>query len=122
MCRKLNINRSTLSELKAERTKTLSTNAISTIATYFDVSTDYLLGNVSEPFFYLDNKRTINELNSFESGNTVPDVNNDPELAEYLEELRTRPEMKMMFDLAKNATKEDVEKAVKIIEALFNKD
>ena len=40
------------------------------------------------------------------------------ELQEYLEELKNRSEMRMLFRLAKNATKEDVEKAVKIIEAL----
>lgn len=40
------------------------------------------------------------------------------ELDEYLEELKTRPEMKMLFSLAKGATKEDVEQAVAIIEAL----
>ena len=51
-----------------------------------------------------------------------PLVNNDEELTEYLEELRTRPEMKMLFNLAKGATKEDVEKAVKIVEAFLKKD
>lgn len=45
-------------------------------------------------------------------------VNNDAELTNYLEELRTRPEMRMLFSVAKDATKEDVEKAVAIIEAL----
>lgn len=48
--------------------------------------------------------------------------NADSELQEYLEELKTRPEMRMLFSLAKGATKEDVEKAVKIIEALQNND
>ncbi len=40
------------------------------------------------------------------------------ELQEYLEELKNREEMRMLFSLAKGATKEDVEQAVKIIEAL----
>lgn len=53
--------------------------------------------------------------------NDAPPVNGDEELTEYLEELRTRPEMKMLFSLTKTATKEDVEKAVKIIEALLGK-
>lgn len=43
------------------------------------------------------------------------------ELTEYLDELHKRPEMKMLFKVAKKATKEDVEKAVKIIE-MFKKD
>lgn len=42
----------------------------------------------------------------------------DPELMEYLDELKNRSEMRMLFKLAKNATREDVEQAVKIIEAL----
>lgn len=68
------------------------------IADYFHVSVDYLCGN---------EEKTISE---------------DAELNEYLEMLRTRPEMKMMFQLAKGATKEDVEKAVRVIEAMFGKD
>lgn len=40
----------------------------------------------------------------------------DDEINEYLEELHKRPEMKTLFSVAKKATKEDIEKAVKIIE------
>ncbi len=43
---------------------------------------------------------------------------NDDEINEYLEELHKRPEMKTLFSVAKKATKEDIEKAVKIIEML----
>lgn len=42
----------------------------------------------------------------------------DPELNEYLTVLRDRPEMRMLFSLTKNANKEDVETAVRLIEAL----
>ena len=63
------------------------------IANYFNVSIDYLLGK-EEP------------------------TAEDGELQEYLEELKNRPEMRMLFSLAKGATKEDVEQAVAIIEAL----
>lgn len=45
-------------------------------------------------------------------------LTDDIELQEYLEELKNRSEMRMLFSLAKGATKEDVEQAVKIIEAL----
>ena len=40
------------------------------------------------------------------------------ELQQYLEELKNRNEMRILFSVAKNATKEDVMQAVKIIEAL----
>ena len=69
------------------------------IADYFGVSVDYLCGKKEKPL-----------------------VNDDEELTEYLEQLRTRPELKMMFQLTKDASKEDVEKAVKVIEAMLGKD
>ena len=65
------------------------------LADLFGVSAGVLLGREDEPL-----------------------VNNDPELTEYLEVLRDRPEMRMLFSITKGAAKEDVEAAVKIIEAL----
>ena len=60
----------------------------------------------------------VNMATFFPSGELPKAVSYDPELNAYLEELRTRPEMRMLFSVAKGATKEDVEKAVAIIEAL----
>ena len=48
-------------------------------------------------------------------------VNADPELTEYLSVLRDRPEMRMLFSLTKDARREDVETAVRLIEALRGK-
>ncbi|MBE7053373.1 MAG: helix-turn-helix transcriptional regulator [Ruminococcaceae bacterium] len=64
------------------------------IADFFGVSVEYLLGK-------------------------EVDTSEDAELNNYLQELRTRPEMRMLFNLAKGATKSDVEKAVKIIETII---
>ncbi len=47
-----------------------------------------------------------------------PLVNEDEELTEYLDELKSRDEMRMLFSLAKDCTREQVEKAVQIIEVL----
>lgn len=68
------------------------------IAKYFNVPVEYLMGT--------------------EEPKEKPLINGDEELTEYLEQLRTRPEMRMLFSISKNATKEDVERAVAIIEAL----
>ena len=46
----------------------------------------------------------------------------DDEALELLEELKTRPEMRTLFSVSKKATKEDIMKAVKIIEALKGDD
>lgn len=43
MCKQLDIPRSILSELKAERTKSLTTEILCKIADYLECSTDYLL-------------------------------------------------------------------------------
>lgn len=49
LCGNIGIRRSFLSELKAGRTKSLSTEVLSKIAAYFNVSVDYLLtGNQKE--------------------------------------------------------------------------
>ena len=43
------------------------------LAIYFGVTTDYLLGNVSEPFFHLDNERIIREINSYSDDDLIPE-------------------------------------------------
>lgn len=50
-----------------------------------------------------------------------PLVNEDEELTDFLQMLKTRPECRMLFQISKDATKEDVEAAVRIIEALRKK-
>ena len=45
-------------------------------------------------------------------------VNDDPELTELLERVRDDPKYRMLFSVAKDATAEDIEKAIKIIQML----
>ena len=101
MCKNSGACRASLSDLKVGRKQNLSAETLSKIATHFSVTVDYLLGK--------------------EEQNEKPLVNGDQELTDYLEMLKTRPECRMLFQLTKNATKEDVEAAVRIIEALRNK-
>lgn len=69
------------------------------IAAYFEVSTDYLLiGH-----------------------DTARQHINDDEALEYLDELHKRPEMKTLFQVGRKATKEDIETAITVIEALRKK-
>lgn len=82
---------------------TPDTESIKKIAEYYNVSADYVLGLTEE----------IIPLDSHKPCNTKSDLD------EYLEELKNREEMRMLFKLAKGASKEDVEKAVKIIETLM---
>lgn len=94
---------------------TPSGETLDKVAAYFGVTTDFLLG---KPAYSVDIR--------YNSGSTdgqkeKPLVNGDEELTEYLEMLKTRPEIRMLFQLSKDATKEDVEQAVRVIEAIRNK-
>lgn len=87
------------------------------ISDYFGVTTDYLLnGDTPKPGKY--DRLEVSEI-SFNLGafGDVQDQEVD-EMTELLQELKTRPEMRMLFSLAKGATKEDVELAVAIIQRM----
>ena len=100
VCKELGFSNATATHWKQGSSP--SNNTLKKIADYFNVSVEYLLGETD-----IKEKALVNK---------------DAELTEYLEELRTRPEMRMLFSLAKGATKEDVQKAVAIIEALRKND
>lgn len=57
---------------------------------------------------------SVQELVDDEPREAKPQERN--ELTEYLDQLRERPEMRMLFSVAKNATKEEVESIARFIE------
>ena len=65
----------------------------------------------------LDTLKTFADLFNVDM-NTLTTGERNAELAELLDALRTRDDMRMLFKLAKDATPEDVRSAVRIIEAL----
>ncbi len=93
------IGQSTLSDWKSGRSVP-KIDKLKKIADYFGVSVNY---------FTEDDKKE------------KPAALEDDELSEYLEELKNRPEMRMLFSLTKGATKEEVERAVRIVEAALGK-
>lgn len=48
----------------------------------------------------------------------VPEDDEEEKFAEYLEDLRTRPEMKMLFKTSKGMTKEQIQAVVQMLENL----
>ena len=68
------------------------------IAEYFGVTTDYLLTGEKKQQAAID---------------VV-----DDDLREYLDELRSRPEQRLLFSVTKNATKSQIEAIVKMIEEM----
>lgn len=97
----INVGKSAVSQWESgARIPDLET--VNRLSSYFGVSVDYLLGRTDS-----------REAPQYDKIKTSAD-----EVTELLETLHKRPEMKMLFSITKNATKEDIEKAVKIIEAL----
>lgn len=61
----------------------------------------------------------IDMLDGTEKESQPPElVNNDPELTELLERVRDDPNIRMLFSVTKDATPEDIEKTIKIIQML----
>ena len=94
----LGMSRSFMTELRKGRAKGVNAETAARIADYLGVSTDYLLGK-----------------------SPTPQLTDDPmeqELAGYLEELRSRPEQRMLFSVTRKATRERVEAIVHLIEEM----
>jgi transcriptional regulator with XRE-family HTH domain len=72
------------------------------LATFFGVSTDYLLGRTNR-------KAPVHELS---------DGYEDAELREYLQQIKDDPSTRMMFDLARGATLEEIKATVAFLKAL----
>ena len=79
-------------------TATPKADTLQKIADYFGVTTDYLLtGEIKK---------------------ASDDMSEDEEMMEYLNELKNNPGMRILFSKAKGASKEDLEKVVKMIEIM----
>ena len=87
LCKEANIPKSTISELKQGRTKTLSTSTLSKIANYFGVSLDYF------------------------------DIDGIDDKKDDLFEKR-----KLLFDMSKKATKEQLDTFLVMFKALIDED
>ena len=101
----LGINKSNVSNWK-NNGYTPRGEALQRIADYFGVTTDYLLTG----------EQTKKSPSESGEGRAIDVV--DDELREYLDELRSRPEKKLLFSVTKNATKEQIEAIVKMVEAM----
>lgn len=93
------IPKSAIQRYATGQTSKIPLDRLQTLADVLMVSTQYLMGWEGQQ-------------------EQKPPAETDEELNDYLEDLRDRPELRMLFSLTRNATKEDVEAAVRIIEAL----
>ena len=89
--------------MKYENGETKNPRKLEQLANFFNVTTDYLLGNDSN---HIDTPATAYYL--------------DPETAEMAEELHKRKDMRMLFHAAKSSTPEDVKMVTDMLERFKN--
>lgn len=87
---------------------------IQKIADYFSLTKSQIIEDE------LYNKKKYENIKVYDEDDR-PYVLDDEALA-LIDSLRTRPEMKILFSVSKKATKDDILKTVKIIEALKNNE
>lgn len=69
----LGLAESTISQYENEK-RSPDVKTWAKMSEFFHVSTDYLLGYVSDPFFYLDNERILREINDRGDGSENDDI------------------------------------------------
>jgi len=107
VCNDLGLSRGLMTDLKMGRKKTVNAETAQKIADYFGVTVSQLLGwdNPENP-----------ELKGQKEKAPIDVV--DEDLRDYLDELRNRPEMRMLFSTTKTATKAQIEAIVKMVEEM----
>lgn len=95
MCNDLGLSRSLMTDLKAGRKHSITAKTAQAIADYFGVSVDRVLGAQQKE-------------KPAEEG----------ELAEYLEDLRSRPETRALLEASRGMTREQVEKMAEFAKLL----
>lgn len=97
LAEKLHVSKSTISMIESGARKP-SVEVLEMIADFFNVDVDYLRGKEIGSTYYLD-----------------------PEVAQMAQELYDRPEMRVLFDASRKATKEDIEQVAALLERLSQK-
>lgn len=97
LAKQLHVSKSTISMIELG-SRQPSIEVLEMIADFFNVSLDYLRGEDDISLYYLD-----------------------PEVAQMAQELFARPELRVLFDASKNATKEDIEAVASILDKMSNK-
>ena len=102
MSRDLGMSRSFMTELRKGRAKSVKMETAQKIADYFDVSVDYLLGNVNDPFLHVDYAASAAEINDISEYEKAPTLTKKDErdIAKSLESIMADLEHSgdLMFD------------------------
>ena len=113
MCKDINLSQGAITDLKKGRKETLSVSNLAKIARYFDVSVEWLNGT---------GERAPYEPTPVSSPQSLMVTPEDmTELAEVWNTLKDRPEAKILFKSANNATAEQLLETAKYLDYLKSK-
>ena len=98
LAREIGVAQNTVSQWECG-TREPDNDMLAALASYFNTTVDYLLGREDSP-----------------------NVPYDPDTVAAMEEAFERPEMRALFSVSKNATKEDIEKTIAILKAIKGND
>ena len=98
---KIGLQKSAIAKYENGRVENIKRSTIQAMADLFGVKPSYILG--------------------FDEEDESPAYFMDPEAAEMAQELYTRPELRVLFDASRNATKEDIEQVANILEKMSQK-
>lgn len=110
----LNTTKSTLSRYE-NNLRTPNADFINQLANYYNVSTDYLLGNSDGRTLSTQKKDTPVEKIS-------KSLDDDPELSEFWNVLKEREDLKLLFKQTKNMAPNDIKKLIRIIKAIEDEE
>ncbi|WP_123053107.1 helix-turn-helix transcriptional regulator [Clostridium sp. JN-1] len=110
----LNTTKSTLSRYE-NNLRTPNADFINQLANYYNVSTDYLLGNSDDRTLSAQKKDTPVEKIS-------KSLDDDPELSEFWNLLKEREDLKLLFKQTKNMDSNDIKKIIRIIKAIEDEE
>ncbi|MDI6604079.1 MAG: helix-turn-helix transcriptional regulator [Thermoanaerobacteraceae bacterium] len=102
LAKALNMTRSSLSLYEIGK-RDPDTDTLRKIADFFNVSVDYLLGNT-------DIRNPADEITGV--------LSDDPELAEFWNELKEREDLKLLFKQTRNLSPKAIKQVMRIIKAI----
>jgi transcriptional regulator with XRE-family HTH domain len=106
LAKKINKNRSTVAGYETEG-KEPDYDTLLKLSQIFNVSTDYLLGQT-------DIRNQADEITDA--------VSDDPELAEFWEQMKNRETLKILFKQTKNLDDKDIKQIIRIIKAIEDEE
>lgn len=100
------LNKSSISRYEQNR-QMPEISLLQKFAEFFDVSIDFLLGNTDNPT---------------PADKITQSVSDDPELAEFWNELKEREDLKLLFKQTRTMPPNDIKKIIRIIKAIEDEE